>query len=123
MEEVFLEFEDEEVLAIDDIGFKISQVLANRVSNFISDNEQVKRFIRYLEREELEDEYNDEDYSDTEATLDSDDEYTLAMDFYEPMVNEIDNLIEDPETSFVEKCCLLSAMGQSTETDNSIIKS
>ena len=122
LDEVFSdsEFEDEEILAISDVGLKISKALANRVSNFISDDNQVKRFIMELENEEFEE--SDSEYWDTESTLDSDDEYMLAMESYEPIVDEIARIEGQDKDAFIEKCCLLVAMMQPDEVDTSIIR-
>ena len=122
LDEVFSdsEFEDEEILAISDVGLKISKALANRVSNFLSDDNQVKRFVMEIENEEYEE--SDSEYWDTESTLDSDDEYMLAMESYEPIVDEIARIEGQDKDAFLEKCCLLVAMMQPDEVDTSIIR-
>ena len=113
------EFEDEEILAISSKELKISKGLANlanRVSN-LSDNDQVKRFIRGLKSEEFDE--SDSEYCDAESTLDSNDEYTLAM---EPIVNEVARMEAQDKDALIEKCSLFIVMEQPEEVDESIIR-
>ena len=47
-----------------------SKALANRVSRFLSDDDQVKRFIIGIKSEEFDDNDSDDDYCDADSTLD-----------------------------------------------------
>ena len=128
LEEVFSEseFEDEDVLAVSDRGMKISKALTNRVDTFLSDDNQVRRFIVGLEEEEYltasEGEDSDDDYTDAgEDILDSDNEDSLSTDNSGYGRSVVSQIQAENNDDFLAECCHLIAMTQPEEDDQSII--
>ena len=123
LEEVFSEseFEDEEVLALSDRGMKISKALTNRVDAFLSDEDQVIRFIEELEEEEYltaeENEDSDVDFFDVGDSLDNDNEELLST-YGRSVVSQIQAENDD---EFLEEICDLIAMTQPDEDGQSIL--
>ena len=127
LEEVFSEseFEDEEVLALSDRGMKISKALTNRVDTFLSDEDQVRRFIEQLEEEEYltaeEDEDSDADFFDAGDALDNVNEdllSTVNSGYGRIVVSQIQAENDD---EFMEEICHLIAMTQPDEDGQSIL--
>ena len=128
LEEVFSEseFEDEEILAISDRGMKISKALTNRVYTFLSDDDQVRRFIEDLEEEEYltasEGDDSHVDYTDAEEDiLDSDNEDSLSIDNSGYGRSVVSQIQAENDDDFLVECCHLIAMTQPEEDGQSII--
>ena len=122
LEEVFSEseFEDEEVLALSDRGMKISKALTNRVDTFLSDEKQVRSFIKKLEEEEYftaDEDDIDVEFFDVEKSLDSDNE-ELLFDYGSTVGSQVQAENND---KFLEEICHLIAMTQPEEDDQSIV--